>query len=58
MILRQHAGAAGGMLEGAKKSQRSACQSDEFVMTGSNLINEKIAETLEFPRFFGRADRI
>jgi hypothetical protein len=29
-----------------------------YVMAGSNLTNEKIAETLEFPRFFGRADRI
>ena len=27
-------------------------------MTGSNLTNEKIAETLEFPRLFGRADMV
>ena len=58
MILHQHAGGAGGMLEGAGQRQRAACQSDGFVMTGSNLTNEKIAETLEFPRFSGRADRI
>ena len=36
----------------------SACQKDGFVMTGTNLTYEKIAETVEFPRFFGRADRI
>lgn len=38
--------------------RRGEHQCDGFVMTGSNLTNEKIAETLEFPRFFGRDDRI
>ena len=42
----------------SRLAQRAACQSDGFVMTGSNLTYEKIAETVEFPRFFGRADRI